>query len=59
MKTVTLRNVPEELRDRLQAQADAAGLSLSDYLLRVFRQVAEVPTEAEMRKRAAGLNRRR
>jgi len=41
--TIQIRNVPEALHRRLKSRAALAGLSLSDYLLAEFRQVAERP----------------
>jgi hypothetical protein len=53
---IQLRNVSEELHRTLKSRAAAAGMSLSDYLLREIRQVAERPTVDELRER---LHRRR
>lgn len=50
---IQLRHVPEDLHRKLKARAAAAGMSLSDYLLREVRQVAERPTIAEIRERLA------
>ena len=51
MGMVQIRNVPETLHRQLKARAALAGMSLSDYLLREMRQVAERPTIEEMRQR--------
>lgn len=48
---IQIRNVPSELHRRLKARAALAGMSLSDYLLREIRQVAERPTVEELRAR--------
>jgi len=48
---IQLRNVSEDLHRTLKSRAAAAGMSLSDYLLREIRQVAERPTVAELRER--------
>jgi plasmid stability protein len=48
---VQIRNVPEALHRRLKSRAALAGMSLSDYLLREIRQVAERPTLDELRAR--------
>ena len=45
---IQIRNVPEELHRRLKVRAATAGMSLSDYLLREIRQVAEQPTIEEL-----------
>jgi len=50
---IQIRNVPTELHRRLKARAALAGMSLSEYLLREIRQVAERPTPAELRERLA------
>jgi plasmid stability protein len=47
-KMIQIRNVPEELHRRLKVRAATAGMSLSDYLLREIRQVAEQPTIEEL-----------
>jgi antitoxin FitA len=48
---VQIRNVPDALHRRLKSRAALAGMSLSDYLLREIRQVAERPTLDELRAR--------
>jgi plasmid stability protein len=50
-KMIQLRNVPDALHRGLKARAAMAGLSLSDYLLREIKEIAEKPTLAEMRER--------
>lgn len=50
MGTVQIRNIPDSVFERLKSHAAAAGLSLSDYLLRELEKVAETPTLAEMRE---------
>ena len=52
-KMIQLRHVPDELHRRLKAQAALEGLSLSDYLVREVRRIAERPTVAELRARLA------
>jgi antitoxin FitA len=51
---IQIRNVPDALHRELKARAARAGMSLSDYLLREIRQVAERPTLEEMRARLHG-----
>ena len=53
-KMIQLRNVPEALHRSLKARAALAGMSLSDYLLAVIKEVAERPTLAELRDRLHG-----
>jgi plasmid stability protein len=48
---IQIRNVPDPLHRRLKARAALAGMSLSDFLLREIRQVAERPTLDELRAR--------
>ena len=50
-KMIQIRNVPDALHRRLKARAALAGMSLSDYLLREIRQVAQQPTLEEMLER--------
>jgi plasmid stability protein len=48
---IQIRNVPDALHRRLKSRAALAGMSLSDYLLREIREVAEPPTLEELRAR--------
>ena len=50
---IQLRHVPDDLHRKLKARAAEAGMSLSDYLLREIRDVAERPTIEELRARLA------
>lgn len=50
---IQIRNVPDALHRRLKARAALAGMSLSDYLLREVRCVAERPTPDDLRARLA------
>jgi antitoxin FitA len=52
---IQIRNVPDALHRRLKARAALAGMSLSDYLLKEIRQVAERPTLDELRARLRAL----
>ena len=56
--TIQIRDVPEEVHRRLKAKAALAGLSLSQYMLREARRIADVPTHEEMRRRLRQLPRR-
>jgi len=51
---IQLRHVPDDLHRTLKARAALEGLSLSDYLLREVRRIAERPTLDELRRRLAG-----
>lgn len=44
---IQIRNVPEDLHRELKSRAAKAGMSLSDYLLKEVRQMAERPTMEE------------
>jgi plasmid stability protein len=53
-KMIQLRHVPDALHRRLKARAAIEGLSLSDFLIREARRIAERPTMEEIRSRLAG-----
>ena len=48
---IQIRNVPEGLHRKLKSRAALAGMSLSDFLLKEIREVAERPTLEELRTR--------
>lgn len=48
---IQIRNVPSDLHRKLKARAALAGMSLSEYLLREVRSVAEQPTLEEIKER--------
>jgi antitoxin FitA len=48
MKTVQIRNVPDDVHAELRARAAAAGVSLSEYLLRVAIREVERPSVADV-----------
>jgi plasmid stability protein len=48
---IQLRHVPDALHRQLKARAALAGMSLSDYLVREIRHIAEQPTLDEIRAR--------
>lgn len=50
---IQLRHVPDSLHRRLKSLAALHGMSLSDYLVREVRKVAERPTSEEIRARLA------
>lgn len=50
-KMIQLRHVPDALHRQLKARAAMAGLSLSDFLVREVRKIAEQPTPEEMAAR--------
>lgn len=55
---IEIRNLPEAFSRRLEERATVAGVSLSDYLLRELRCLAERPTRDELRALGAALKRR-
>ena len=47
MGMVQIRNVPDDLHRELKARAALAGMSLSDYLLRVLRREVDRPSREQ------------
>jgi plasmid stability protein len=54
VKTIRVRNVPDDVHRILCSRAAAAGMSLSDYALRELARVAERPPVADLLARAGG-----
>ena len=54
-RTLQVRDVPDELADRLKARAAADGRSLSDYVLRILEEHVSVPTRAEVMEQLRNL----
>lgn len=52
MKTIQVRNVPDEVHRVLRTRAVAAGVSLSDYALGELERVASRPPVADLLARA-------
>lgn len=52
MKTIQVRNVPEEVHRALRTRAASAGVSLSDFALAELERVARRPPVAELLVRA-------
>jgi len=52
-RMVQIRNMPEPMHRKIKARAAEAGMTLSDYLLRELKEVAEHPTREEIVKRLA------
>ncbi len=52
MKTIQVRNVPDEVHRALRTRAAAVGVSLSDYALGELERVAERPPVADLLARA-------
>lgn len=53
MKTVTIRNVPDDVHVRLKIRAAEQGQSMSDLALGVLRQSLDHPTRGELLERIA------
>ncbi|MGX6448153.1 FitA-like ribbon-helix-helix domain-containing protein [Patulibacter sp. S7RM1-6] len=51
MGLIQIRNVPEDVHRTLKARAAAAGVSLSDYVLREVERSARAPTAEELDER--------
>jgi antitoxin FitA len=52
MAAITVRNVPDEVRDELAARAARSGRSLQEYLLNQFVEMASRPSLDEVIARA-------
>lgn len=52
MKTIQVRNVPDEIHRALRTRAAAAGVSLSDYARGELERAARRPPVAELLQRA-------
>jgi len=52
-RTVQIRGVPDDVHRELRTRAAAAGMSLSDYLLRELERVAAYPPIADVLARSA------
>jgi plasmid stability protein len=50
-KMIQLRHVPDALHRQLKARAAMSGLSLSAFLVREVRKIAQQPTPQEMLER--------
>jgi antitoxin FitA len=48
MRSIRIRNVPDDVHRTLEARAAREGMSLSDYLLRDLVELASRPTLEEM-----------
>ena len=52
MKHIQIRNVPEKTHSVLRRRANAAGMSLQEYLLSMVNEAASKPTVEEVLRRA-------
>jgi antitoxin FitA len=53
VKNIQIRNVPEKTHAVLRRRANAAGMSLQEYLLSLVNDAASKPTVEEVLRRAA------
>lgn len=51
MKAITIRNVPDDVRDSLAKQAAQAGRSMQEHLLAELTQLAERPSMVDLMAR--------
>lgn len=54
MKSLQVRNVPEQTHAVLRRRAAEAGMSLQEYLVATLNELASRPTVAEVLARAGG-----
>ncbi|HEX6388225.1 MAG TPA: hypothetical protein VFZ89_02220 [Solirubrobacteraceae bacterium] len=52
MKTIQVRNVPDDIHRELRTRAAAAGLSLSDYARNELERAVERPAVSDVLRRA-------
>lgn len=52
MKTIQVRNVPDDVHRTLRTRAASAGISLSDFALEELERVAQRPPVADLLARA-------
>lgn len=58
MPSITIRDVPAEVRDKLAARAAAEGRSMQQYLVKELARMVERPSNAEIAGRAHRRNQR-
>jgi antitoxin FitA len=51
-KMLQVRNVPDDVHARLKERARAAGMSMSEYVLRELKELADKPSLDEIWRRA-------
>ena len=51
-KMLQVRNVPDDVHSRLKQRAKAAGMSMSEYVLRELKELADKPSLDEIWRRA-------
>jgi len=58
MPSITIRDVPSDVRDKLAARASAEGRSMQQYLVKELSRLVERPSNAEVAERAHRRNAR-
>ncbi len=58
MRTLQIRDIPDELHRRIKARAALEGKSLSEYALGELRRAMRQPTRRELVERVAAFERR-
>ena len=51
MAALQIRNMPDELKERLRARAEKADITMSDYVIRLVRDDLDKPTMREWLER--------
>lgn len=54
-RMIQIRHVPDSVHRKLKARAAAAGMTLTDFLLREVRKIAALPSPEELRARILAL----
>ena len=52
---IQIRNVPDDVHRKMKSRAALAGMSMSEYILRELKRMAERPTRQEILARIAAL----
>lgn len=55
MPTLQIRNMPDDLKERLRQRSAQADLTMSDYVIQLVRADVQRPTMDEILERLAGL----
>jgi len=53
VKSIQIRNVPDEVHQKLEAMAASAGMSLSEFLVREIRRNVELSAREELNRTLA------
>jgi antitoxin FitA len=55
MALLQIRNMPDDLKERLRARAEKADITMSDYVIRLVREDLDKPTMEEWLERVRAL----